>query len=601
VIGGHQEELDALIREHFPASPQRPEQNGHAVAPNSVSPRGDDEVIEKARARQGGKFERLWQGDLSDYGHDHSVADDAFIHILYSYTQEEEQIRRIHARSGLHRPKKSGRRSDYLQRSIDRASKNVTWFYEWPAVLQLNANRGAKTLSSLSPPKENDNDDRSDECVPGLVCFAHRRLPDPVAFDLEQVMPRGYVTNIHGAGGFGKSVLAMLIAISRAGYQKECLGLKVLKHGKVLYLDSELDERGQHPRVREICKGLEIPVPEGLHYISALGLDSATAFERALRAAKELNITLLVIDSWGPFMDGDMESARDVIRFYNNNLKPFVDLGVTVLIVDHQSRTQEGQSYQKKGAFGSVYKENLARSVLQIERVHEDREKGTLRVRMRHRKSNFGPRREPFDVTIAFGDGRITATPEAIDETEKATEETVSAGDRIKAALKKGRATTKELAEDTGLAIGTVRNHLSALVPNEVGVVEQQGVTKVYALASDLSSLSLPPRENDNDDRPRGANKTPVSFDLQPGEAATVDELTTQREAKRAEGDVLEEFLADPPQWFRDQAADAFRQGSPERLVNALATAVVNELYGGPQRWREALPAVQEWLRRENA
>src|ERR671910_2303983 len=34
--------------------------------------------------------------------------------------------------SGLHRPEKSGRRFDYLERSVRRAEKNVTWFYEWP-------------------------------------------------------------------------------------------------------------------------------------------------------------------------------------------------------------------------------------------------------------------------------------------------------------------------------------------------------------------------------------------------------------------------------------------------------------------------------------
>jgi len=61
----------------------------------------------------------------------------------------------------------------------------------------------------------------------------------------------------------------------------------------------------------------------------------------------------------------------------------------------------------------------------------------------------------------------------------------------------------------------------------------------------------------------------------------------------------LEEFLADPPQWFRDQAADALRHGAPDWKVNPLANAVANRLYGGPQRWREAVPAVKEWLGRE--
>ena len=95
-------------------------------------PRSDEEVVERVRAEANGKFDRLWHGDLSDYGQDHSAADDGFVHKLWSYTQDEEQVRRIHAMSALHRPEKSGRRSDYLQRSINRARSNVTWFYEWP-------------------------------------------------------------------------------------------------------------------------------------------------------------------------------------------------------------------------------------------------------------------------------------------------------------------------------------------------------------------------------------------------------------------------------------------------------------------------------------
>jgi hypothetical protein len=394
-----------------------------------------------------------------------------------------------------------------------------------------------------------------------------------VDYLLERAVPLGYVTNFHGAGGFGKSILAMLIALSVSGYQKECLGLTLHKCGEVLYLDSELDERGQHPRVQELCKGLGIPIPEGLHYLSALGLDTATAFERARHACEKLGITLLVIDSWGPFMDGDMESARDVIRFYNNHLKPLVDLGVTVLIVDHQSRTQEGQNYQKKGAFGSVYKENLARSVLQIERVEEDREAKTLRVRVRHRKSNFGPRLEPFDVTITFGDGKITTKAETIEEAEKAGEETVSSRDRVLAAVKNGPLTVKDLLESTGLSTGTVRNRLSELVPDILDTIALDGRTKVYGYPDAIKNLSSPadPYRDSDDDYRSAKQETPTSFNLPSGEAAMLSELKG-----------LEDFLENPPNWFQKQAAACVQEGTPERLVNPLANAVAEHLYNDP-------------------
>ena len=526
MIPNRQEELERFLARHFPEPAVNPRRNGRAHHAPLLR---DDEVIELCRkGKNAPKFVGLYDdGNLSEHGGDDSAADAALLAILAFYTQDSDQLDRLFRKSALYRPEKWGRRADYRERTIKFVLDNLTETY--------GTDDGARFKQNLSSPGDSlraSDDDYTSGEIPSLVRFAHRPVPDPVGYLLEKAVPLGYVTNIHGAGGFGKSVLAMLIALSVSGYQRECLGLAVRKCGEVLYLDSELDERGQHPRVQEICEGLSIPIPEGLHYLSALGLDTATAFERARRACEKLGITLLVIDSWGPFMDGDMESARDVIRFYNNYLKPLVDLGVTVLIVDHQSRTQEGQSYQKKGAFGSVYKENLARSVLQIERVEEDREAGKLRVRFRHRKSNFGPRLEPFDVTIAFGAGKITTKAEAIEEVEKASEETISSRDRVLAAVKNAPLTVKDLAESTGLAAGTVRNRLSELVPGTLNTADLDGRTKVYGYPEaieNLSSLSPAYRGDDNDDR-SAEKKTPVAFDLKAGESATVAELRERRE-----------------------------------------------------------------------
>jgi hypothetical protein len=142
---------------------ESPQMNGRREA---WPPRSDEEVVERVRAEANGKFDRLWHGDLSDYGQDHSAADDGFVHKLWSYTQDEEQVRRIHAMSALHRPEKSGRRSDYLQRSINRARSNVTWFYEWPEQV------------SGRPHKNGRPDDRA-----SFVSFVPRPVDWPVLAD----------------------------------------------------------------------------------------------------------------------------------------------------------------------------------------------------------------------------------------------------------------------------------------------------------------------------------------------------------------------------------------------------------------------------------
>lgn len=56
-------------------------------------------------------------------------------------------------------------------------------------------------------------------------------------------------------------------------------------------------------------------------------------------------------------------------------------------------------------------------------------------------------------------------------------------------------------------------------------------------------------------------------------------------------------LFANPPDWLWLQAAESIRQGSPERLLNPLATAVSSHLFGSPWRWREVLPEVHKALR----
>jgi hypothetical protein len=144
------------------------------------------------------------------------------------------------------------------------------------------------------------------------------------------------------------------------------------------------------------------------------------------------------------------------------------------LIIDHQSKVQAGQSYQNKGAFGSVYKNNLARSVIQVEAKESG--EGTLTVRLRHKKHNFGPLAEPFGAKLYFTEDSVTLEAVELGVAELAEENTLNATDRIKLALEQGPAYPWEIAEFTGLAVKTVKNTLTGL--RKQGVVEPTGQTQ---------------------------------------------------------------------------------------------------------------------------
>ena len=306
---------------------------------------------------------------------------------------------------------------------------------------------------------------------PKAVRFRDIEPPGPRRYLLEGLVPASYVTLLHGDGGVAKSLQALSLGMAVAGCSGKWLGREE-EGGPVLYLDFELDESEQTRRVYHLCcwLGLDSP-PDDLHYMSALGCSSRDAFEAALEACKEYGVKLVILDSFGPAFQGDSEASSDVIGFFQRVAEPVRALGVTLLIIDHQSRLQAGQSYQSKSAFGSVYKGNLARSVIQAEPT--ERGEGTLTVRLRQKKHNFGPLAEPFGATLTFSAESVTLDAVELDASELAEEATLNSRDRVKLALEDGSAYPWEIAERTGLAEKTVKNALTDL--RRRGEVEPTG------------------------------------------------------------------------------------------------------------------------------
>jgi hypothetical protein len=235
-------------------------------------------------------------------------------------------------------------------------------------------------------------------------------------------------------------------------------------HGPVLYIDFELDADEQQRRVIQLAKGMNKDVvPNDLLYVSTLGVRTDAAIEFAFRACVDHDVVMVVLDSLGPAMVGDMAAARDVIEFHNHYIAPFKAIGVTPILIDHQARQQGGEGYQSKGAFGSAYKEHLSWSLIQVEAGERSAERGTLNVRLRHKKTNFGALVEPFDVSLSFSDEMIVTQTRHLTPQDLAQESTLNAVDRITAALEDGPAYPDEIVEATGLARSTVKNKINEL------------------------------------------------------------------------------------------------------------------------------------------
>jgi DNA-binding transcriptional ArsR family regulator len=460
--------------------------NGHArvkvgaTAPPSAT---DEMVIQKCRSAENAvRFADLFDyGDTSGNGADRSAADYALLGILKFYTQDSDQLDRLMRRSALSRPKwdegRAGR--SWLRYSIENALKGDFETYVWErdngAARPLRKKAANDSGPADLPYRGESAKSAGDETRPklGLVRFIDRPAPAAREFIVPDLIPRHHPTTLYGWGGTAKSLIALLLSMSVAGGRETFFGREIAVHGPVMYLDFELDADEQHRRVMQLAAGMKMEVPENLLYVSALGVRTHEAVEFALSACEEHEVVMVVLDSLGPAMVGDMTAAKDVIEFHNRYIAPFKGAGVTPLLIDHQARQQAGEGYQSKGAFGSAYKEHLSRSMIQVEAGDRSAELGTLNVRLRHKKTNFGTLVAPFDVSLSFSDEMIVASTRELTPADLAQETTLNAEDRAIAGLEDGAAYPDEIAETTGLARSTVKNKINAL--KKAGRVETTG------------------------------------------------------------------------------------------------------------------------------
>jgi RecA-family ATPase len=181
------------------------------------------------------------------------------------------------------------------------------------------------------------------------------------------MIPQGFPIILYGDGGTAKSLLAasLLLDISRGA--ESWLGHGIRQHGATIYLDFELDLLEQSRRAYQLAEGIGLDKPpEGFYYLSGADYPPGAVLDRTLQLAREMGAVLVVFDSLGFALEGYMEASRDVLRFIRKHVLPFKVTGVTLLIVDHQSKLQSGEGYHQKSPFGSVYKSNVCRSVIQV-------------------------------------------------------------------------------------------------------------------------------------------------------------------------------------------------------------------------------------------
>lgn len=379
-----------------------------------------------------------------------------------------------------------GERDDYLWREIYRMRKRG-WSREFAEEIALKVARNAsppypapsvlekvgRAFSEHAPDPaepilvlESDTVDEAAETdnegylLP--VILGDCEKPGPRQWVVDRLIPARYPTTLYGTGGVSKSYIALTLATAVAAGHSHWMGFSI-KNGPVLYLDFELEVQEQTRRAYQVAEGMGLgKPPKDLLYLSAGEMRMVSAFKTALHWCKKYGVVLIVIDSTGLALEGDSESAKDVIAFFREVVGQFVAVNTCPLLIDHQAKVQGGDSYQKKTAFGSGYKEYLSRSAIQVELIR--RQEGGIDVRFYQKKTNFGPAVEPFDAKVKFLGERVEVERINLDDGELATVEILGAEERVKSALRYlGEAVPFEISELSGLALGTVKKEFSKL------------------------------------------------------------------------------------------------------------------------------------------
>jgi len=218
-----------------------------------------------------------------------------------------------------------------------------------------------------------------------IIRLSDEDLPESREWLLEGLIPMGFPSTLYAAGGIGKSYLAINLGISACMGGESFLGRDFYSEPlNVLYIDYELDKGEIIRRAKEVSHGLGLSdIPENFFYNSP-DIRISKLINDLPAYIKHMNIEFIIIDSMGS-AGLDALDEKSVIYVYSK----LRNLGVTSLLVDHQSKLQSSlDNPDIKSPYGSVYKSNLSRSVIHL--VIEGKIKNGFTVKLVQRKSNFG-------------------------------------------------------------------------------------------------------------------------------------------------------------------------------------------------------------------
>jgi hypothetical protein len=283
-------------------------------------------------------------------------------------------------------------------------------------------------------------------------------LPEPPrrGWLVPDLVPEGTVTSWYGDDGTGKSVLALALAICVAS-GKPFLD-RPAQQGTVLYVDTEFDQDEFIRRAYQLSRGMGLAAPPAgvFYYRTRYSLTTPGGQRDIVRLVERYQPTLVVVDSvtLGTYTD-DLKEATAAVTL----MEFLQQLPTTVLALDHIPKPPPGASLAYARPWGSFAKRAKTRHAILVTQS----EAGGVVLRVT--KSNLAKAGAMVGADITWESDAIRVTAVSLDDEALAgIEHHLPALEQVYRTLCQHETMTpEELAEETGLAVGTVKNKLTAL------------------------------------------------------------------------------------------------------------------------------------------
>ena len=291
-------------------------------------------------------------------------------------------------------------------------------------------------IRTLPPSEPADHDDELGEGTCPAMDWDRKFAPER-QWLVKGWLPLGTVTSLYGGAGFGKSLVAQQLATAVAN-GRPFLGLETVK-GQVMFVACEDDDGELQRRQESINRSMGMNphdhVMSGLmrnfaragknNVMAQSGRDGGLRFRRFFQEvrdrARDLKVSLLILDNIAQLFGGNENARPEVTQFVNALTGIAVELNCAVLLLGHPGKATDSE-YSGSTAWDAAVRSRWTLTRAKTGGMEDDNESPNLddmRV-LRKSKANYASTGDEIKLIWDNGAFRLDApeTGDAVDKIE---------------------------------------------------------------------------------------------------------------------------------------------------------------------------------------